>query len=107
MTAHEIETLKEWMREKFDDRDKASAVFAERLDKMENTMQRVESTQVGQTRQLSEVLDVVEDLRDIRDGIQQFTRVVLSKRTWSMLAGAIVVGNWVADHLPMFVGWFS
>lgn len=110
MTAHELEMLQRLIEERFDDRDRKTVEFRAELDAVKNSMQRVESDVTRLHSKVESFTDVIEDLRDIRNGFQQVTRVaqiVLSKKTWAMLAAAIVVGNWIADHVPMFVGWFS
>lgn len=97
--------LKEWMQERF-------AEQAKRLDVVEARQMQSDARVDEMHNQVERFATVVNRLDGLAESLEVVSRFVQrGKRAWlkvaGYLAGVIVVGNWVADHLPMFVGWFS
>lgn len=85
---------------------------AKRLDILEARQAQSDArvnTMQGQVDRFAAVVDRLDALAESLEVVSRF--IQRGKRAWlkaaGYLAGVIVVGNWIADHVPMFVGWFS
>ena len=105
MTTHEIELLKEWFMDKFEHQNSRLSSIESRQGIADQKIAAIE----GQMQRFSEVVDRLDALAESMDVVSRF--VQRGKRAWLKLAGyaaaVIVIGNWIAAHMPDFSGWFS
>ena len=117
MTSDEVQLIQQLIKSEFAQRDqklaegnRRFAMIEERLNTIDNRVSGIESNMNEFHEVASELKDVAHSMASVRDAwepVQKIAQFAMSKRTWAILAGVIVVGNWIADHVPQFVGWFS
>lgn len=116
MTSDEVQLIQQLIKSEFAQRDRRFEDGNRRFNSIEDRLTTIDVRVSGIEREMTEFREVASDLKDVAhtmagirdawDPVQRVAQIVLSKRTWAILAGVIVVGNWMADRLPMFVGWF-
>ena len=117
MTSDEVQLIQQLIKSEFAQRDQKLAEGNRRFAQIEDRLNTIDGRVGGIEKSMSEFHEVASELKDVahsmaavRDAwepVHRFAQFAMSKRTWAILAGVIVVGNWIAGHVPMFVGWFS
>lgn len=117
MTSDEVQLIQKLIQSEFAQRDQKLAEGNRRFAMIEDRLNAIDLRVGGIESEMVEFKEVATDLKDVAhtfsgfgdvmERVGKIANVVASKRTWAILAGVIVVGNWIADHVPQFVGWFS
>jgi len=117
VTSDEVQLIQKLIQSEFAQRDQKLSEGNRRFAMIEDRLNAIDGRVSGIEQNMSEFHEVASELKDVAhsmaavkdawEPVHRLAQFAMSKRTWAILAGVIVVGNWIANHVPMFLGWFS